>query len=217
MMRSYEQRLKSFGRNPDIVYDAKPVIKAMNQVEPGLKRQMLKDMKAITKPAIGEIKSVIPSTAPFSGISEERTFTSMLDRKQNNNGDGRLSWTGGLYKNRVIAPDNVIPRFTASRSRKYAVTSLFGIWLRSPGVSMVATAGKGSGRPGYATTREYPYKGGTRSHRNNGQGAALIRIVKKVGLFNFFYRAGEKQLPSIEREVKLSYETYSKRVNRRLG
>jgi hypothetical protein len=82
---------------------------------------------------------------------------------------------------------------------------------------MVATAGKGSGRPGYATTREYPYKGGTRSHRNNGQGAALIRIVKKTGLFNFFYKAGEEQLPSMEREVKLTYEKYSKLVNRRLG
>jgi hypothetical protein len=216
-MRSYEQRLNAFGRNKDVVYDAKPVIKALNQIEPGLKKQMLKDMKDITKPAITKIKSEIPKTAPFSGISEPRTFTQMPDRKLNNNGDGRLSWTGGLYKNRVIAPDNVIPRFSASRSRKYAVTSLFGIWLRSPGVAMVATAGKGSGRPGYSTTREYAYKGGTRRHRNNGQGAALIRRVKKVGLFNFFYKAGESQLPSIEREVKLTYESYSKRVNRRLG
>jgi hypothetical protein len=216
-MRSFAQRSAAFGRNKDVVFDAKPVIKALNQIEPGLKKEMLKNMKAITKDPIREIKSIIPSTAPFSGISEERTFTQMTDRKLNNNGDGRLSWTGGLYKNRVIAPDNVIPRFSASRSRKYAVTSLFGIWLRSPGVAMVATAGKGSGRPGYSTTREYPYKGGTRSHRNNGQGTALIRIVKKVGLFNFFYKAGEQQIPSMEREVKLTYENYSKRVNRRLG
>jgi hypothetical protein len=177
---------------------------------------MLKEMKAITKPVISEIKSVIPQTAPFSGVSEPRTFTQMPDRKQNNNGDGRLSWTGGLYKNRVIAPDNVIARYSASRSRKYAVTSLFGIWLRSPGVAMVATAGKGSGRPKYATTRDYPYKGGTRSHRNNGQGEALIRRVKKVGLFNFFYKAGEQELPSIEQEVKLVWNKYSSKVSRRL-
>jgi hypothetical protein len=215
-MRSYEQRLAAFGRNKDVVFDAKPVTKAINQIEPGLKREMLKEMKAITKPVISEIKSVIPQTAPFSGVSEPRTFTQMPDRKQNNNGDGRLSWTGGLYKNRVIAPDNVIPRYSASRSRKYAVTSLFGIWLRSPGVAMVATAGKGSGRPKYATTRDYPYKGGTRSHRNNGQGEALIRRVKKVGLFNFFYKAGEQELPSIEQEVKLVWNKYSSKVSRRL-
>ena len=203
--------------DPNVIFDARPIIKAMNELEPGLKKAMLKDMKAITKPVISEIRSVIPATAPMSGMSVNRTTTSMFDRDFNNNGDGRLSWTGGKYKNKVIAADNVIPKFSAGRSRKVAVTSLFGIWLRSPGVAMVATAGKGSGRPGYATTREYPYKGGTRRHKNNGQGEALIRKVKNTGLFNFFYKAGEKQIPSIEQEVKLTWNKYSAPVTRRLG
>ena len=203
--------------DPNVIFDARPIIKAMNELEPGLKKAMLKDMKAITKDPIREIRSVIPATAPMSGLSVNRTTTSMPDRDFNNNGDGRLSWTGGKYKNKVIAPDNVIPRFSASRSRRTAVTSLFGIWLRSPGVAMVATAGKGSGRSGYSTTREYAYKGGTRRHRNNGQGEALIRKVKNTGLYNFFYRAGEKQLPSMEQEVKLTWNKYSAPVTRRLG
>jgi hypothetical protein len=216
-MANFIKRANALGQNPDVIFDAKPVLKALNQLEPGLRKQMIRDMKAITKPTINEIKSVIPKTSPMSGMSVTRTGTSMDDRKYNNNGDGRLSWTGGKYKNKVIAPDNVIPRFSSGRSRRAAVTTLFGIWLRSPGVAMVAKAGKGSGRPGYATTREYPYKGGTRRHRNNGQGAALIRKVKNTGLFDFFYKAGEKQVPSMEREVKLTYEKYSKLVNRRLG
>jgi len=216
-MANFIKRANALGQNPDVIFDAKPVLKALNQLEPGLRKQMIRDMKAITKPTINEIKSVIPKTSPMSGMSVTRTGTSMDDRNYNNNGDGRLSWTGGKYKNKVIAPDNVIPRFSSGRSRRAAVTTLFGIWLRSPGVAMVAKAGKGSGRPGYATTREYPYKGGTRRHRNNGQGAALIRKVKNTGLFDFFYKAGEKQVPSMEREVKLTYEKYSKLVNRRLG
>jgi hypothetical protein len=216
-MANFIKRANALGQNPDVIFDAKPVLKALNQLEPGLRKQMIRDMKAITKPTINQIKSVIPKTSPMSGMSVTRTGTSMDDRKYNNNGDGRLSWTGGKYKNKVIAPDNVIPRFSSGRSRRAAVTTLFGIWLRSPGVAMVAKAGKGSGRPGYATTREYPYKGGTRRHRNNGQGAALIRKVKNTGLFDFFYKAGEKQVPSMEREVKLTYEKYSKLVNRRLG
>jgi len=216
-MANFIKRANALGQNPDVIFDAKPVLKALNQLEPGLRKQMIRDMKDITKPTINEIKSVIPKTSPMSGMSVTRTRTSMDDRKYNNNGEGRLSWTGGKYKNKVIAPDNVIPRFSSGRSRRAAVTSLFGIWLRSPGVAMVAKAGKGSGRPGYATTREYPYKGGTRRHRNNGQGAALIRKVKNTGLFDFFYKAGEKQVPSMEREVKLTYEKYSKLVNRRLG
>lgn len=203
--------------DPNVIFDARPIIKAMNELEPGLKKAMLKDMKAITKPVISEIRSVIPATAPMSGMSVNRTTTSMFDRDFNNNGDGRLSWTGGKYKNKVIAADNVIPKFSAGRSRKVAVTSLFGIWLRSPGVAMVATAGKGSGRPKYAITREYPYKGRTRRHKNNGQGEALIRKVKNTGLFNFFYKTGEKQLPSVEQEVKLTWNKYSAPVTRRLG
>ena len=216
-MANFIKRANVLGKDPDVIFDARPVLKALNQLEPGLRKQMLRDMKAITKPAINEIKSVIPSTSPMSGMSVARTSTSMDDRNYNNNGEGRLSWTGGKYKNKIIAPDNVIPKFSSGRSRKSAVTSLFGIWLRSPGVAMVAQAGKGSGRPGYATTREYAYKGGTRRHRNNGQGAALIRKVKNTGLFNFFYKTGEKQLPSMEQEVKLTWNKYSKLVNRRLG
>jgi len=216
-MGNFTKRANALGKNPDVIFDAKPILKALNQLEPDLKKQMLREMKAITKPAINEIKSVIPSTSPMSGMSVPRTSTSMNDRKFNNNGDGRLSWTGGKYKNRVITPDNVIPRFSSSRSRKYATTSLFGIWLRSPGVAMIATAGKGSGRAKYATTREYPYKGGVRRHRNNGQGEALIRKVKATGLYNFFYKAGDASVPGMEGEVKLVWEKYSKIVNRRLG
>jgi hypothetical protein len=216
-MANFIKRANALGKDPDVIFDARPVLKALNQLEPGLKKQMLREMKAITKDPIREIKSVIPSTAPMSGMSVTRTGTSMDDRSFNNNPTGRLSWTGGKYKNKVIAPDNVIPRFSSGRSRRTAVTSLFGIWLRSPGVAMVATAGKGSGRAKYATTREYPYKGGVRRHRNNGQGDALIRKVKSTGLYNFFYKAGEASVPGMESEVKLVWEKYSKIVNRRLG
>ena len=201
----------------DVIFDAKPVLKALNQLEPGLRKQMLREMKEITKPAVNEIKSVIPSTAPMSGMSVPRVGTSVEGRNFNNNGEGRLSWTGGKYKNKIIAPDNVIPRFSSGRSRKSAVTSLFGIWLRSPGVAVVSTAGKGTGRSKYATTREYPYKGGVRRHRNNGQGEAFIRKVKSTGLYNFFYKAGDASVPSMEGEVKLVWEKYSKIVSRRLG
>jgi hypothetical protein len=216
-MANFIKRANALGKDPDVIFDAKPVLRALNQLEPELRKRMIKDMKDITQPAVNNIKSVIPATSPMSGMSVPRTSTSMDDRKFNNNPTGRLSWTGGKYKNKVIAPDNVIPRFRSGRSRRAAVTSLFGIWLRSPGVAMVATAGKGSGRAKYATTREYPYKGGSRKHRNNGQGEALIRKVKSTGLYNFFYKAGEASVPGMEGEVKLVWEKYSKIVNRRLG
>ena len=214
-MGKFTKRATALGNNPDVIFDAKPILRALNELEPGLKKQMLRDMKGITKPAISEIKKVIPDTAPISGMSVSRT--SRGDGGFNNNPTGRLSWDGGKYKGTVIKPDNVIPKFSSGRSRRTAVTSLFGIWLRAPGVSMVATAGRGSGITKYDRTKEYAYKGGRRSHKNNGQGQALIARVKSSGLYNFFYKAGEKKIPSMETEVKLTWEKYSKLVSRRLG
>jgi hypothetical protein len=214
-MSNFGKRVAVLSKNPDVIFDAKPILRALNELEPGLKKQMLREMKGITKPAITEIKKVIPDTAPMSGMSLNRT--TRAGGGSNSNPTGRLSWDGGKYKNAVIKPDNVIPKFSSGRSRRSSVTSLFGIWLRSPGVSMVATAGRGSGVSKYATTREYDYKGGRRSHRNNGQGQALIARVKSSGLYNFFYKAGEKKIPSMETEVKLTWEKYSKLVSRRLG
>jgi hypothetical protein len=57
-MASFTKRAAALGKDPDVIFDAKPVLKALNQLEPGLRKQMLRDMKAITKPAINEIKSV---------------------------------------------------------------------------------------------------------------------------------------------------------------
>ena len=214
-MANFAKRAAVLAKNSNVIFDAKPVLKALNELEPGLKKQMLRDMKEITKPTISEIKKVIPDTAPMSGMSVTRTARG--GGGSNSNPTGRLSWDGGKYKNAVIKPDNVIAKFSSGRSRRSTVTSLFGIWLRSPGVSMVATAGRGSGVTRYATTREYSYKGGRRSHKNNGQGQALITRVKSSGLYNFFYKAGESKIPSMETEVKLTWEKYSKIVSRRLG
>jgi hypothetical protein len=198
----------------DVVFDAKPILRALNELEPGLRTQMLRDMKDITKPMVSEIRSVIPKTSPMSGMSE--TKVARGSGGLNSDKTGRLNWEAGKYKNRVIAPDNVIPRLTSGRSRKVSVTSLFGVWLRSPGVAMVATAGKGSGTPRANVSREYSYKGGKRRHTLNGQGAALIRRVKTTGLYNFFYIAAGKKIPDTQQRVKLVWETYSAKVNRKL-
>ena len=65
--------------------------------------------------------------------------------------------------------------------------------------------------------REYDWKDGRRKHRNNGQGQAMVRRVKEVGLYNFFYKAGEKRVPAMEREVRLVWDKYTAKFNRRWG
>lgn len=201
---SFARRRLALQQDPDVLFDVKPILRALNELEPGLKRQMEKEMKAITKPAVGEIKSVIPKTSPLSGMSVEKT-------------SGRLNWEAGVWNKKRIAPDNVIPRFSAGRSLRANVTSLFAIWMRSPGPSMLSTAGRGPGYSRYPMTREYPYKGGMRRHRNNGQGQVMIRRVRELGLYNFFYKAGDKRVPDMERQVRLVWDKYTAKFNRKWG
>jgi hypothetical protein len=211
---SYARRRLASQQDSNVIFDVKPILKSMNQLEPGFKNRMIKDMKVITKPAVTEIKSVVPKTSPLSGMSNSRVprYDGGL-----NSTDGRLNWESGVWKGKRIAPDNVIPRFSASRSLRTNVTSLFAIWLRSPGPAMLSTAGRGSGISRSPRTREYPYKGGMRRHRNNGQGQVLIRRVRELGLYNFFYKAGDKRRRDMEREVRLVWDKYTTDFNKKWG
>jgi hypothetical protein len=184
----------------DVVFNARQIVKALNEIDPDLKKLMVREMKAIAKPTVTQIKSVIPTSAPLSGMSKTSS---------------RLNWEAGRWKNGTIAPNNVIPRFRTSRSRRAKITSLVAIWLRSPMPAIVGVAGKGPGSPRYATTKEYEWRGTTRRHANRGQGQALIRGVQNANLNNFFYREADKSMPSVEREIKLIWERYSSMVTRK--
>jgi hypothetical protein len=209
-------RASAFNQNQDVIFDAKAVLRELNNLQPGLRKELVRDLKKVAEPMVIDVKSVIPTTSPFSGMSSYPVASSRGG--MNSNPTGRTAWERGRYgtKGTVVAPNNVVARFSSGRSRRATVTSLFSVWARSPAVSMAGVAGKGTGTPRYAVTKEYPYKTGVRRHRNNGQGQALIRRVRNEGLFNFFYRAAEKSQPDVEREVKLVWESYAKRVERRI-
>ena len=84
-MGSFLRKKQAQALDADIVLDAKAVVKALNQVEPGLRKEMVREMKKISRPMEKDIRSLIPSTSPFGsqGHSEGR---------------GRLSWDYGTYK-----------------------------------------------------------------------------------------------------------------------
>jgi hypothetical protein len=187
-----------------VVVDAKQVIKGLNQIEPGLKKQMLRDMKFISKDMVSEIKNEISPISPFGSVNHTE-------------GRGRLSWNYGTYKKTgaVIKPNNVIASFKSGRSLRYATTSLFAILIRNPMVALAANAGKGSGLPRYSDTKEYDWRGTRRRHRNNGQGQRLINKVRSAGYANFHYKAAEENLPDVERKIILVWDKYSKIVTRK--
>jgi len=184
-----------------VIKDAKQVLKALRELDPELRKALTRDLKNVSKPLVNDIKLRIKDLAPPTGSL---------------NSTGRLSWESGIYRGNQIKPDNVIAKLSASRSRRAAVTSLFGVWVRSPMVALMGVIGKGSMTPRKAVTREYDWKGTKRSHKNNGQGQGLLNFARAHGEYNWFYREAEKTMPSVERQVKLTWEEYSKKVSRKL-
>jgi hypothetical protein len=182
-----------------VVYDAKGLLADIKAIEPGLKKQMLAEARKISEGPQTAIREAIPSVAPLSGMSREK------------NPNGRLAWGAGKPANKVDFS------IRATGSRKFAITSLFRLIVASPLTALADIAGKGSGVPRNARTKPYSYKGGTRTHRVNGQGEAMIVNLKKRNKSNFVYPAVEGKLGSVEAELKLVVEKYALKVNRKLN
>ena len=187
--------------NKVVIKDAKGTLKAIRELHPELRKQLTRDLKEVSKPMVEGMKLRIKELAPPVGS---------LDHS------GRTNWENGKYKSGTIKPDNVIAKLSSGRSRRTAVTSLFAVWVRSPMVSIIGVIGKGSMVSRRAVTREYEWRGTTRRHKNNGQGEKLLSFVNNHGERNWFYREAEKTMPLVERQVKLTWDKYSKIVSGKL-
>lgn len=184
----------------NIVFNAKGLIKDLEALQPGLKKQLVRDAKLVSRPAISAIKSGIPKVNPF--ISTVRPVS---------NTHGRLGWGVG------VKADTVKPSVKFTRSNRTAITSLASVVVSSPATALADVAGKGSGEVRRPVTDSYAYKGGMRKHRTTTQGQKMIKHLRSKRGNNFVYPAVEASLPSVEREVKLVFERYAAKVNRKLN
>lgn len=192
--------------NSSVVYDVKGLIKDLNTLEPDLKKQMVREAKDIAKPIAYNIKSVIPTTAPLSGMSLK------------NNPGGRLAWGGSTTaKGNRIPANQVSVRFRSGRSRTRAITPLLSIWVTSPMTAIADIAGKGSMRKAKKVTSEYAYKGKTRTHRVTSQGRIMVARLRERNQNDFVYLAVGDSIDDAEVQVKLVLNKYAKKVNRKLG
>jgi hypothetical protein len=183
----------------NVVYDAKGLLADIKAIEPGLRKKMLAEARKLSEKPQSAIRDAIPAVAPLSGMTREK------------NPSGRLAWGAGKPANKVDFS------MRATGSKRYATTSLFRLIVASPLTAIADTAGKGSGIPRNERTKPYPYKGGMRTHKVNGQGEAMIVNLKKRSKSNFVYPAVEGKLASVEAELKLVVEKYALKVNRKLN
>jgi hypothetical protein len=187
----------------EVIYNAKGLINDLKAIEPGLLKKMKAEAKKVSVPTQSLIQSAIPDVAPLSGMNQIT--------KSGGSNNGRVAWGAGKPAKEV--------KFSikTTGSKKFAVTSLFRLIVASPMTAIADTAGKGSGIPRNAITKPYTYKGGTRTHRVNGQGQNMIRVLGQRRSNKFVYPAVERSLPSVRAELKLVVEKYALMVNRKIN
>jgi len=182
----------------EVVYDVKGLIRDLEALEPGLKKALKNDAKAISSDSMQAVKDGIKLDAPLSGM-------------QKLNNSGRLAWGQKIPANQVKFG------MKTTRSNRRAITPLFKLTVTSPMTAIADVASKGSGIPVRGRTKDYAYKGGTRSHAVTRQGQSMIRLLRLRRRNNFVYPAVEKSLPMTERKLKLVLDRYAAKVNRKLN
>lgn len=179
-------------------YGVKETLKVLQQIEPEMYKQLRKDIRSITAPAVSSIKSSVPSIAPLSGMMN----------------NGRTGWSG------VTVTTNITP---AQRSRAFGSTTANLVAISSTGrggqfgfnLADMAGRGSGHGRRPRSTTRVYTRNGTQMQHRLNGQGQAMIRNLAKQPS-RYVYPAIEGQLPQIISAVGSSLQDAAIAINRKL-
>jgi hypothetical protein len=174
----------------------KEMVAILQTIEPEMYKQFRKDIRKLAAPAVSSIKSNVPPVSPFLGGKDGFTHS------------GRTAWS---------APRVTVSITPNQRSRALGSTTanLVAIVTRGStgqGLVIADMAGRGGSQTRNSVTRPYAYKGGTRTHRVNGQGQAMIRALEKRPS-RFVYPAIERQLPAIRVAVADSIEQMAKNVN----
>ncbi len=183
-------------------YGVKEAVKILKEFEPDTLKELRSDIRRIASPAVSAIQSSTPVISPFAGHS-----------KDGMSHNGRTAWSG------VRATVSVTP---GQRSRAFNSTTANLAAIVSTGrdkqfgFNIVDMAGKTGKVRRSGQTREYAYKGGSRSHRLNGQGRGLIEGLPKKPS-RYVYPAIESKLPQIYTEVAKSIQAAINVANRKLG
>lgn len=185
------------------VKDIRNLQKRLKEIDPKLRTQLLRDAKKVAEPTVSAVKSAIGSVTPNSGMLRP---------------GARLNWNNAIdAKGRSHKLMDVKPQFRTSESGRSDTTSLVRVKVGNPAVTLADMGGRSgryrnAGYKGSGYTREYPYKGGTRRHKVNGQ---FRGIEEKIGgsPSRFVWPAAEKSLPAAREAIeKILRDAYT-RIN----
>lgn len=178
----------------DVVYsNVRELTRQLKAIEPALQKAMVREVKAEVKPLATMVKTALPTVSPLSGA----------------NTNGRLGFGIGKPSNSVSV------RYRSGGSKRTAITSLASVRVNNALTSIMDYAGKNGTTTRSQVTRPYAYKGGTRVHRLNGQGQAMVDRLDAVRRpSRFAWPAAERALPMVQARVQSVLESAAAQISR---
>ena len=213
------------GKTGIYLTDYRDLITELRKTEPTLIRELQKGYRAIAKPVQKAVKGNIPSLPPTSGIhrkTPQRTVSGFYPRVI----PGRLTW-GSNSQNRkkpvrsvLIETPSVAKAARAMRRAKVGVASIARLRVDNAAVVMADMAGKSNKYTDKRKiTNEYKYsrsKTGTRRHKVNGQGRAMIKALGR-NPSRYVWPAAEKAIPKVFVSTNANLQKTYNIINRRMA
>ena len=188
------------------VYGIPETIKELQLLDRKIVNTARKDMKVAVEPMVATIMSYIPNSPPLMG----RQF----DRSGGMNHKGRTGWNKAGIKPTV--------RTSFSKRTQKNESPLVSIWVGgkkgtygAAGLQIADMAGRRGKIKKSGETRPYAYKGGTRKHALNGQGAGMIQKLQGKPS-RYVWRAAMLHMGTVQKSILQSLDKVSQEVNKNL-
>lgn len=180
-------------------YGVKETIKLMRKFEPEMLKDLRKDIRQISQPAVLAIRSNSPKVAPLSGMAN----------------NGRSGYTKPKVTVKIAPSARAFGGTTANLVSITATGS-----GKQYGFDISDMAGRANEAGKYQQTRKFvdPRTGNIVRRRINGQGQNLINTLNsRYGpASRFVYRNIEDKLPAIRQQVARSLDRTIGEFNRKL-
>lgn len=195
--------LFGLGSKDILVTDVRQMQRRLKEIEPDLRKQLLRDAKAVGEKGAEKIRSAIPAVSPLRA----------------SNSNGRLNWDSQVNnKGQRLAANKTVVQFRTSASGRSATTSLVAVKVVAPMTIIADIAGRSrkqmnKGYKGSGFTREFDRNGIQVRMRLNGQGEGMLKKLGG-GASRFAWPALIQDKPQLEAEVRAVINRYTKIANR---
>jgi len=167
------------------VMNVRELQKRMRAIEPRMRTEFVRNLKAIGKPLESKVKTGIGTIQPLSGMLKDK---------------GRLGWNVG------VPADKTLIQFRTSMGGKSLTTSLLRIKVSSPATVLVDMAGRSGRYVGQGRRNDNASPSEKRRNASPAKGAAFIRSLNEkngASASRRIWPSAEASLPAIRREVEI--------------